>query len=129
MLSDLIQLFLGDVHQIFHYTRYITPKCVTSLWGPSPRHCTRATRLLSKKFGSSDEPLATLCLIRLKFKPQTYRSRDERGTARPTGWSVLSIILYTICTLNLAKIKIVKITKLFSDSNVKVDILGIIYAF
>ena len=26
-------------NQIFHYTRCITPKCVTSLWGPSLRHC------------------------------------------------------------------------------------------
>ena len=32
-------------NQIFHYTRCITPKRVTSLRGPSPSHCARATQL------------------------------------------------------------------------------------
>ena len=35
------------------------PKQVTSLRGPSPRHCARATQLLSKNVGK----VATLCLI------------------------------------------------------------------
>ena len=39
------------------------PKRVASLRGPSPRHCARATQLLSKKFRSGGEPLAKLCLI------------------------------------------------------------------
>ena len=34
---------------IFHYPRWITPKRVTGWRGPSPRHCARATQLLSKK--------------------------------------------------------------------------------
>ena len=50
-------------NQIFHYTRCFTPKRVTSWRGPSPRHCARATQLLSKKCRSGGEPLATLCLI------------------------------------------------------------------
>ena len=50
-------------NQIFHYTRWITPKRVTSWRGPSPRHCARATQFLSKKCRSGGEPLATLCLI------------------------------------------------------------------
>ena len=49
--------------KIFHYTRCITPKRVTSWRGPSPRHCARATQLLSKKCRSGGEPLATLCPI------------------------------------------------------------------
>ena len=50
-------------NQIFHYTRCKTPKRVTSWRGPSPRHCARATQLLSKKCCSGGEPLATLCPI------------------------------------------------------------------
>ena len=33
---------ISKSHQIFHYTRCITPKRVTSWWGPFPRHCTWA---------------------------------------------------------------------------------------
>ena len=47
-------------NQIFHYTRYITPKRVTSLRGPYPRHCARVTQLLSKKCRSGGELLVTL---------------------------------------------------------------------
>ena len=54
---------LSKSNQIFHFTRCITPKCVTSLPGPSPRHCARATQLHSKNCRSSGEPLATLCSI------------------------------------------------------------------
>ena len=36
-------------NQIFHYTRCITPKRVTSWRGPSLHHCALATQLLSKK--------------------------------------------------------------------------------
>ena len=50
-------------NQIFYYTRCDTLKCITSLRGPSPRHCARATQLLSKKCRSGGEPLATLCAI------------------------------------------------------------------
>ena len=54
----------NHLNQIFHYTRWITPKRVTSWRGPSPRHCARATQLLWKKCRSGGEPLATLCPIR-----------------------------------------------------------------
>ena len=50
-------------NQIFQYTPCNTPKRVTSLRGPSPRHCARAAQLLSKKCHSGGESLATLCLI------------------------------------------------------------------
>ena len=46
--------------QIFRYTRFVTPKRVTSWRGPFPRHCARATQLLSKKYRSGGEPLAKL---------------------------------------------------------------------
>ena len=48
-------------NQIFYCTRCITPNRVTSLRGPSPRHC--AAELLSKKCYSGGESLATLCPI------------------------------------------------------------------
>ena len=51
-------------NQIFHYTRWVTPKRVTSSRGPSPRHFAQATQLLLKKCCSGGEPLATLCPIR-----------------------------------------------------------------
>ena len=72
-------------NQIFHYTRCNTPKRVTSWRGPSPRHCARATQLLSKKWRRGGEPLATLCfdLNGPRFEPQTSRFTDERVTARP----------------------------------------------
>ena len=35
-------------NQVFYYTRCITPKRVTSLRGPFPRHCARATQLLRR---------------------------------------------------------------------------------
>ena len=53
----------GVSNQIFHYTRCITPKRVTCWQGPLPRHCARATQLLSKKYLSDGEPLAALCPI------------------------------------------------------------------
>jgi len=34
-------------NQTFHYTRHITPKRVTSLRCPSPRHSVKATQLLA----------------------------------------------------------------------------------
>ena len=52
-----------SINQIFHYTCCITPKRVTSLRGPSPRHCARATQLFLKKCRSGVEPLTTLCPI------------------------------------------------------------------
>ena len=51
-------------NQMFHYTRCTTPKRVMSLNYPLPRHCLRATQLLSKKCRRGNEPLATLHPIR-----------------------------------------------------------------
>ena len=62
-------------NQIFHFTRRNTPRRVTSWRGPSPRHCARATPLLSKKCYSGGEPLVTLCSIwparDLNLRPST----------------------------------------------------------
>ena len=46
-------------NHIFHYTRCITLKTVTSLRDPPPRQCALATQLLSKKCCNGGEPLAT----------------------------------------------------------------------
>ena len=58
-----LNLVKSNQNQIFYYTRCSTPKRVTSWRGPSPRHCARATQLLSKKCCSGGGPLATLCPI------------------------------------------------------------------
>ena len=75
--------------QMFHYTRFITPKRVTSLRGSSPRHCAWATQLFSKKCRSGVESHWQLCLrfdhydlTGLRFEHHTSRSRDEHITAR-----------------------------------------------
>ena len=52
-----------ESNQSFHCSSCITPKCVTSLRGRTPRHCPRATQLLSKKCRRGDEPVATLSSI------------------------------------------------------------------
>ena len=64
---DVLQLDISNFkgtksNQIFHHTRCITPKRVTSWRGPFPRHCASATQLLSK-CRSGGEPLAKLCPI------------------------------------------------------------------
>ena len=73
-------------YQIFHYTGCITPKCVTSMQGPSPRHCAQATQLRSfeeklQQWRAVGDTVFDLTVPR--FEPQTYRSRDEHVTARP----------------------------------------------
>ena len=60
-ISANFQYFKSN--QIFHYTRCITPKRVTSLRDPSPRHCNPVIQLLSKKCRSGSKPLAALCPI------------------------------------------------------------------
>ena len=67
-------------------TRCITPKRVTSLWGASPRHCVRATQLLSKKFYRGGESVNNTGsdLTDWRFESPTSRSTDKRVTARPT---------------------------------------------
>ena len=70
---------------------------MTSWRGPSPRHCTRATQLLSKKCRSGGESLQHSVRFgqpeNLNLEPQTSRSRDERVTARPTGRSIHKLIV------------------------------------
>ena len=67
--SKIVSLRAYNIYSIyiriksFHFTRCIMPKRVTSLWGPSLRHCARATRFILKKCLSGGEPLATLCPI------------------------------------------------------------------
>ena len=79
---------LSSSNQIFHYTRYITPKRATSLRGPFPRHCTRTTQLLSKKYRSGGEPLATLCLI-WPTRDLNLRPPGPETKALPsTNWTV-----------------------------------------
>ena len=77
-------------NQIFHYSRCITLKRITSLHqDPSPRHCARATLLLSKKCRISGERLATLS-DRLA-RDLSSRSRNERVTARTTAGKVFKL--------------------------------------
>ena len=63
------------------YTRCITQKRVTSLRGPSPRHCTRTTQLLLKKCRRDSKPFAggntVSDITGPRYEPQTFRSRDE----------------------------------------------------
>ena len=76
-------------NQIFHYTRCIMSKRVTSLRGPSLRHCARATQL----HATFEEMLQQwpavgrfeLQISDLRFEFEISRSRDERVTARPTN--------------------------------------------
>ena len=63
MIIDRKILPQCDESKIFHYTRCIRPKRVTSWQGPSPRDCARAAELLSKKCRNGGELLAILCLI------------------------------------------------------------------
>ena len=64
------------------FTCGITPKLVTSLRGPSPRHCARATQLLSKKCRSRGESLATLCPI-LPARDLSLRPPAPEANALP----------------------------------------------
>ena len=51
------------INQIFHCTRCVSPKCVTSMRGPFPRHCVLKTQLFSKNCCRGGKPLATLCVM------------------------------------------------------------------
>ena len=65
------------------YTRCAAAKRVTSLQSLSPRHCARATQLLSKKCRSGGEQLAAVCQIwpARDLNLQTSNFRDERVSA------------------------------------------------
>ena len=76
----LFRTFLSQ-NQIFHHTRYNTPKRVTSLGGPSPRHCA-----WQRSFFRTNVAAVTSCWQRYIWfdRPEIW-TRDERVTARPTG--------------------------------------------
>ena len=65
-------------------TSCITPKRVTSWQGLSPRHCSKATQLLSKKWYCEGEPLTTLCLI-LPELDYNFRPTTPETNALPPG--------------------------------------------
>ena len=58
--------------------------------GTSPRRCSQATQLLSKKCCNGGNTVFHLTGSR--FEPGTFRSRDEHVTARPTGWYFCKIV-------------------------------------
>ena len=64
----------SNQNQIFHYTRCITPKRVTSWRGPSLRHCAWATQLPSNKCRSN--------LTGSRFELWTSHSRHESVTPK-----------------------------------------------
>ena len=68
---------VSNPNQIFYYSRCIVPKRVTSLQGPSPHHCARATQLLWKKYCSCGEPYPIWPAWDLNFRllaPETKAS-------------------------------------------------------
>ena len=81
-------------NQMFHYTRYISPKHVTSLRG--------YLRVIAPRQHSSFRRNVTAVASRWlhyvwfdlpMLAPQTFRSRDEHVTARPTGRFALCSIV------------------------------------
>ena len=100
--------------QIFYYTRWITPKRVTSWRGPSPRHCARATQLLSKKCRSGGSRWQHC----VRFdRPEIWTSDlplQRRTRYRSTNWPVwCKILTLTIKTLtevrqNLTEVNLVR---------------------
>ena len=70
--STLVAARNNTKYQIFHYTRGITPKRVTSLRGAHLR--------VIAPVGNT-----VFDLTSPRFEPRTFRSRDERVTARLTG--------------------------------------------
>ena len=94
-------------NQIFHGTTCITPKRVTNLRGPSPRHCAQATQLLSKKYCSGREQLRTLCPIWPAWDLNLSLQRRTRYCSN--DWPVKKIILLKITIL-----RFLKIPKIFS---------------
>ena len=69
-------LALLKVNQIFHYNRCITPKCVTSRWGPFPHHAPGQH--------SSFRRIIAAVASRWQYCERFDRSRDESVTTRPT---------------------------------------------
>ena len=81
-------------HQIFHYTRCITPKRLTSWRGSSSRHCASPlveTLLRWRAVGNTVSDLTGP-----RFEPQTSRSRNKRVTARPVSQLLFSDNYYKV---------------------------------
>ena len=70
-------------NQIFHYTCCTTPKRVTSWRAPSLYHCAYATLLLLKRWRTVGNTVSNMTCWR--FVAQTYRSKGERVSTRPTA--------------------------------------------
>ena len=76
-------------NQIFHYTRCITPKRVTSLWGPSPRYCACGRQT---SFRRNVAPVASRWQHCVQFdRPEIWTSGlplQRRTRYRSTNWTV-----------------------------------------
>ena len=81
--------FESNQNQIFHYTRCITPKRVTSRLGHLH------VIALGKQYFFRRN-VAAVDLTSQRFKPQTSRSRYERVSARPTGCDVIVFLFLAL---------------------------------
>ena len=72
--------------EVIRYTRCIIRKHVTSVQGPSPRHCPRAIQVLPKKCQSGGEPLATLFPICTAQDLNLHLPHQRRTRYRSTNW-------------------------------------------
>ena len=93
-------------NQIF-CSRCNTSKRVTSWRGPSPRHCARATQLLSKKCRGGGARMATLCLIssagNLNLKPSSVARGRAKGAIAPIGLkSMRNSVVFAVLRLIFA---------------------------
>ena len=61
-IAEALKHSLTNKIKSFIILAYYAKAC-NELAGPTPRHFSRATQLLSKKYRSPGEPLATLCLV------------------------------------------------------------------
>ena len=90
-LNTSFSLFF-KMNQIFHHTRFITPKRVANWRGPSPSHCARATQFFFKENTVSvvSRIYNTVSdFTTLRFEPQTSCSKDEcRSTNRPVVFQI-----------------------------------------
>ena len=82
------QINSGSIsNEIFHYTRCITLKHVTSLRGPSSCHCTCSNTAsfeeMLQRWQAIGNTVSDLTIPR--FEPQTSCSRDKHITAQPAG--------------------------------------------
>ena len=71
-------------NQIFHYTRCIAPKSVTSWWGPSSRHSAQTNTASYEEMLQRWWAVGNIVsnLTGPRFKLQTSRSRNERDLLR-----------------------------------------------